>query len=154
LHFSYLRNTLFRLEKQAARRGAINTSASLTRATRELNPMTQAKCVLSTPPTNTSAIDDPQPSPISERFERNPQTFVGCMGSTLVYVGVADRKTFDEIGAPCQDAGENEYGHVLVKQIGNHGKDEVTVIFQYWIKSRTIDALIADRQAESGRAQS
>jgi hypothetical protein len=56
--------------------------------------------------------------------------------------------------APCQDAGENENGHVLVKQIGNHGKDEVTVIFQHWIKSRTLDALFTDRQAESGRAQS
>jgi hypothetical protein len=116
--------------------------------------MTQADSVHSTPPTNTSAIDDPQPSPISERFERNPQTFVGCVGPTLVYVGVADRKTFDEIGTPCQDAGENENGHVLVKSVGNHGKDEVTVIFQHWIKARTLDALIADRQAESGRAQS
>jgi hypothetical protein len=83
------------------------------------------------------------------------------MASTLAYVGVADRKTFDEIGAPCQDAGENENGHVLVKQIGDHGKDEVTVIFQHWIKSRILDALAADRQAEreaelaraSGRAQ-
>ena len=66
--------------------------------------MTQANRVHSTPPTNTSAIDDPQPSPTVERFERNPQTFVGCTGSTLVYVGVADRKTFDEIGVPCQDS--------------------------------------------------
>jgi len=89
---------------------------------------------------------------MAERFERNPQTFVGCMGPTLVYVGIADRKTFDEIGAPCP--GEDENGHVLVKQIGNHGKDEVTVIFQHWIKARTLDALIADRQAESGRTQS
>jgi len=116
--------------------------------------MTQADSVHSTPPTNTSAIDDPQPSPMPERFVRNSQTFVGCMGSMLVYVGVADRKTFDEIGAPCQDAGENENGHVLVKQVGNHGDNEVTVIFQHWIKSRTLDALFADRQAESGRAQS
>jgi hypothetical protein len=84
------------------------------------------------------------------------------MASTLAYVGVADRKTFDEIGAPCQDAGENENGPVLVKQIGDHGKDEVTVIFQHWIKSRILDALAADRQAEreaelartSGRAHS
>ena len=63
---------------------------------------------------------------------------------------MADRKTFDEIGASCQDAGENENGHVLVKQVGNHVKDEVTVIFQPWIKSRTLDALFADRQAERG----
>ncbi|SRR5258706_9228463 len=124
--------------------------------------MTQADSVHSTPPPNTSAIDDPQPSPMSERFERNPQTFVGCVGPTLVYVGVAVRKTFDEIGAPCQDAGENENGHVLVKKVGDHGDNAVTVIFQHWIKARTLNALIADRQAEreaelirtSGRAQS
>ncbi len=126
--------------------------------------MTQADRVHSTPPIDASAIDDPKYSiiiPMAERFEHKPQTFVGCMGSTLVYVGVADRKTFDRIGVPCQDAGENEDGHVPVKQIGNHGKDEVTVIFQHWIKSRTLDALIANRQAErgseltrSGRAQS
>jgi hypothetical protein len=89
-----------------------------------------------------------------ERFDHNPQTFVGCAGPTLVYVGIANRKTFDEIGAPCEDRGENENGHVLVKTVGDLGTKEVTVIFQYWIKARTIDALIADRQAESGRAQS
>jgi hypothetical protein len=122
--------------------------------------MDQATRVYSTPPTNTSAIDAPQSSPIAERFEYNPQTFVGCMGPTLVFVGIANRKTFDEIGAPCQDAGENENGHVLVKRVGDYGDNEVTVIFQYWIKSRTLDALIADRQAEreaelirTGRAQ-
>jgi hypothetical protein len=126
------------------------------------NPMTQADSVYSTPPTNTSAIDDPQSSATAECFEHNPQTFVGCMGPTLVFVGIANRKTFDEIGAPCQDAGENENGHVLVKRVGDHGENEVTVIFQHWIKSRTLDALIADRQAEreaelirtGGRAQS
>jgi hypothetical protein len=110
--------------------------------------MTQADCVHSTPPTDTSAIDDPKSSPMAERFEHSPQTFVGCMGPTLVYVGVADRKTFDEIGAPCHDAGENENGHVLVKQIGDHGENKVTVIFQHWIKARTLDALIADRLRE------
>jgi hypothetical protein len=115
--------------------------------------MTQADSVHSTPPTNTSAIDDPQSSPMPERFEHNPQTFVGCVGPTLVYVGIADRKTFDEIGVLYLDDGENENGHVLVKRIGNHGDNEVTVIFQHWIKARTLDALIADRQAE-GRAQS
>jgi hypothetical protein len=110
--------------------------------------MTQATRVFSTPPTGASAIDDPQSSPMSERFEHHPQTFVGCMGPTLVFVGVASRETFDKIGAPCKDAGENENGHVLVKRVGNHGENEVTVIFQHWIKSRTLDALIADRQAE------
>src|SRR6266481_921110 len=116
--------------------------------------MTQADSVHSTPPTSTSAIDDPQSTPMAERFEHNPQTFVGCMGPTLVFVGIANRKTFDEIGAPCEDRGENENGHVLVKTVGDLGTKEVTVIFQYWIKARTIDALIADRQAVSGRARS
>jgi hypothetical protein len=111
--------------------------------------MTQATCVYITPPTNTSVIDDPQSSQMAERFEHNPQTFVGCFGPTLVYVGVGSRKTFDEIGAPCEDAGENENGHVLVKQVGNHGDNEVVVIFQHWIKSRTLDALVADRRAQS-----
>src|SRR3982074_963104 len=93
--------------------GKLATSApALTQATKGLSPMTQADCMLSMPPPSTSASDDPQSSPMSERFERNPQTFVGCMGPTLVYVGIANRKTFDEIGAPCQDAGENENGHV------------------------------------------
>jgi hypothetical protein len=92
--------------------------------------MPKAESVHSTPPTNAPPLST------AERFEHNPQMFVGCVGSTLVYVGVADRKTFDEIGAPCQDAGENENGHVLVKQVCNHGK-KVTVIFQHWIKSRT-----------------
>ena len=111
--------------------------------------MTQADRVFSTPPIDASAIDDPRSTPAAERFEHNPQTFVGCFGPTLVYVGVGSRKTFDEIGAPCEDAGENENGHVLVKQVGNWGKDEVTVIFQHWIKSRTLDAQIADRRAQS-----
>ncbi len=102
--------------------------------------MTEADRVYITPPIDASAIDDPQSSQMAERLEHNPRTFVGCMGSTLVYVGVADRKTFDKIGAPCQDAGENENGHVLVKQVGNHGDNEVTVIFQHWIKARTLDA--------------
>ena len=113
--------------------------------------MTQADSVYITPPTNTSAIDDPQSStiPMAERFEHNPQTFVGCVGPTLVYVGIANRKTFDEIGAPCEDRGENENGHVLVKTVGDLGTKEVTVIFQYWIKARTLDALVADRRAQS-----
>jgi hypothetical protein len=110
--------------------------------------MAKATCVYITPPTNTSAVDDPKSSPMAERFEHNPQTFVGCLGPTLVFVGIADRKTFDAIGAPCQDAGENESGHVLVKQVGNHNKHEVSVVFQHWIKARTLDALFADRQAE------
>ncbi len=91
--------------------------------------MIKADSVFSTPPTGASAIDDRQSSPMSERFEHNPQTFVGCMGPTSVFVGIANRKTFDEIGAPCQDAGENENGHVLVKRVGDHGENEVTVIF-------------------------
>jgi hypothetical protein len=86
---------------------------------------------------------------MAERFEYNPQTFVGCAGPKVVYVGVASRKTFDEIGAPCEDAGENENGHVLVKTVGELGTRPVTVIFQHWIKSRTLDALVADRRAQS-----
>jgi hypothetical protein len=51
LPFSYMGITIFRLEKQAARRGAINTGTE----PQGYPPMTQATRVLSTPPTNTSA---------------------------------------------------------------------------------------------------
>jgi hypothetical protein len=41
--------------------GKVSTSApALTRAMKDANPMTQADSVHSTPPTNTSAIDDPK----------------------------------------------------------------------------------------------
>jgi len=87
--------------------------------------------------------DDP------ERFEHDPQMFVGCVGPTLIYIGVADRKTFDEIGAPCQDAGENENGHVLVKTGWQLGQGRGHGDLSHWIKSRTLDAQIADRRARS-----
>jgi hypothetical protein len=49
-------------QKQAE--GKLGTSApALTRATKDANPMTQADSVLSTPPTNTSAIDHPMMFP-------------------------------------------------------------------------------------------
>jgi hypothetical protein len=53
-----------------------------------------------------------------------------------------------------QHADARMHQRPATKQVGDHGKDEVTVIFQHWIKARTLDALIADWQAESGRAQS
>lgn len=83
-----------------------------------------------------------------ERFEHRPENFVGCCSPTLVYVGVRDRKAFDEIGLPCEDSGENKCGHVLTKTRGEIGSGEVTVIFQYWIKSRTMKALLEDLERE------
>jgi hypothetical protein len=88
---------------------------------------------------------------MSERFEHKPEMFVGVNGGSLVYVGVASREDFDKINLPVHDSGENDNGHVLVKRVGDHGANEVTVIFQYWIKSRTLDSLIADRAAERDR---
>lgn len=83
----------------------------------------------------------------SERFEHRPMTFVGVAGAgTLVYVGVADRAQFDKINLPCDDHGENENGHVLVKTLGGMRASEVTVIFQHWIKSLTVEAFMAQRQ--------
>jgi hypothetical protein len=49
LLFSYSSNTLFKLEKQAARRGAINTPTSLTRTMKSRIQMIQAKTRDSTP---------------------------------------------------------------------------------------------------------
>jgi hypothetical protein len=84
----------------------------------------------------------------TERFKHDPQNFVGCCGPTLVYVGVRDRKTFDEIGLPCHDSGENDNGHVLTKTKGDMMPGDVTVIFQYWVKSRTIEAWREDCERE------
>ncbi|RWO37278.1 MAG: hypothetical protein EOS11_28745 [Mesorhizobium sp.] len=65
----------------------------------------------------------------------NPPDFIGVASETLVYVGMTDREAFDKIGAPVHDHGEKETGHVLSKTVGNFGRDEVTVIFQHWLKS-------------------
>lgn len=83
-----------------------------------------------------------------ERFEHKPRDFIGAAwDGRLVYVGVADRDEFDKIAAPCVDHGANESGHVLTKTVGNHGDDEVTIIFQYWIKNLTPAAMRADTDA-------
>src|SRR5712664_2160293 len=47
---------------KASRGEAVTSALALTQATKDANPMTQADSVHSTPPTNTSAIDDPQSS--------------------------------------------------------------------------------------------
>ena len=50
-------------------------------------------------------------------FEHRPMEFVGVPTPTLIYIGVKNRDDFDKIAAPLHDAGENERGHVLVKQV-------------------------------------
>lgn len=90
--------------------------------------------------------------PESPRFQHNPQTFVGVMGGNHVFVGMARRDDFDRIAAPVHDHGENERGHVLTKTVGGHGSDEVTVVFQYWLKSLTVEALMADREKAKAAA--
>jgi hypothetical protein len=80
---------------------------------------------------------------MSERFEHRPQVFVGVVGPHVIYVGIADRAQFDKIAAPCSDHGENDDGHVLVKSVQGYG---VMVVFQYWLKSKTNEAFIADHR--------
>lgn len=80
-----------------------------------------------------------------ERFEHRPMDFIGVALPTIIYVGIASREKFDKIAAPLQDHGENENGHVLIKTVGNMREDEVTVIFQHWIKSLTSKAMLEDR---------
>lgn len=72
---------------------------------------------------------------MDNHFEHNPLDFVGVVDANNVYVGIADRAAFDLIAAPCVDHGEQQNGHVLTKKIGNFGADEVTVVFQHWLKS-------------------
>jgi hypothetical protein len=76
---------------------------------------------------------------------------VAVASPNIVYVGIADRRDFDMIDVPVVDNGENENGHVLIKTVGDLGSDEVTVIFQFWVKSLTIEAICADREAKQVR---
>ncbi|MEI9995141.1 MAG: hypothetical protein WDM91_11140 [Rhizomicrobium sp.] len=81
-----------------------------------------------------------------ERFEHRPTEFVSVhAGSGLVYVGIASREDFDNIAAPVCDHGENEKGHVLTKWVQAPGDNGAIVIFQYWLKSRTVASLLADK---------
>lgn len=79
------------------------------------------------------------------------ENFIGVASETLVYVGVADRAAFDRIGVPVRDHGENENGHVLSKTVGNFGRDEVTVIFQHWLKPAAGDK--SDGEAATSEGQ-
>lgn len=63
--------------------------------------------------------------------------FIGVVDERTVFVGIADREAFDKIALPVFDDGENENGHVLTKTVGTFGSGEVTVVFQYWLKSRS-----------------
>jgi hypothetical protein len=84
---------------------------------------------------------------MADRFKHDPRDFVGVPTPTLIYVGIASREDFDKICARCFDHGENENGHVLTKRL-NSGRR--TVIFQYWIKSLTVEAIYADWDAKKG----
>lgn len=102
------------------------------------------------PPQDDGAICDrvqlPEATP--SRFESKPSDFVGIAGPTLVYIGVARREDFDKIAVPCVDNGLTEQGHVLTKTIGRFQAKEVTVVFQHWLKQKTLQAMIADMEAK------
>lgn len=65
-------------------------------------------------------------------------------GGTLVYVLMSKRNEFDELAAPVTDHGEKETGHVLSKSVEGGG---IYVVFQYWVKQRTIETIAADNAA-------
>ena len=88
-----------------------------------------------------------------ERFEFKPSDFVSVASPTIVYIGVEKREDFDKIAAPRQDHGPNDDGHVLTKQVGGFKSGEVTVVFQHWIKQKTVEALIADSAARRRAVQ-
>lgn len=88
-----------------------------------------------------------------ERFESKPFDFVSIACPTMVYIGVEKREDFDKIAAPCHDRGPNDSGHVLTKQVGGFKPGEVTVVFQHWIKQKTVEALIADSAARRRAVQ-
>jgi hypothetical protein len=82
------------------------------------------------------------------RFESKPCDFVGIAGSTLVYVGVGKREDFDKIALPCSDTGESHQGHVLTKTLGGFRSSEVTIVFQHWLKQKTLEATLSDMEAQ------
>lgn len=77
----------------------------------------------------------------TDRFEHDPQEFVEVADPKLIYVGLDSRTAFDLIARPCTDHCENEKGHVLFKTVEQAG---VRVVFQYWLKSLTIEAITED----------
>jgi hypothetical protein len=86
---------------------------------------------------------------MSERLEHRPTDFVGVTpNGKFIFVGMAKREEFDKIAATVTDHGQDANGHVLSKAIEGDG---IYVIFQYWLKSRTIEALSADLAAEKAR---
>ena len=85
---------------------------------------------------------------MAERFIHDPQEFVSVAGATLVYVGLDSRTDFDLIDAHCTDHGENDRGHVLSKSVSD---GRVMVVFQFWVKSLTIEAITADADHKLAR---
>lgn len=60
--------------------------------------------------------------------------FVGVYEGNLIYVGVADRETFDKIALPMTDHREKGGRHVLSKSVEQR---PVMVIFQHWLVHET-----------------
>lgn len=79
------------------------------------------------------------------RFEEAPQQFVSVPSPNFIYVGIKDRAAFDMIAALSHDHGLNDNGHVLTKTVEQNG---VRVVFQYWIKSRTVSSLLEQRRQQ------
>jgi hypothetical protein len=79
----------------------------------------------------------------SDRFEHRPMKYTHITAPNLIYIGFDKREDFDKIDLPCMDHGENENGHVLTKSIDS----PVHIVFQFWLKALTSEALIADMHA-------
>jgi hypothetical protein len=101
---------------------------------------------MSTAPATIPAADDLLRD---DRFEENPQQFVGVASPDLIYIGIKSRADFDKINRPCTDHGLKPGGHVLSKTVEGDG---IYIVFQHWIKSETIVALRARIDAERGAA--
>lgn len=74
---------------------------------------------------------------------RNEHDYVGTPYPGLTYVLVAKREQFDLISLPLTDHGENDQGHVLSKAMD---KDGIYIVFQHWLKERTIEAIREDNE--------
>lgn len=89
---------------------------------------------------------------MSERLEHRPMDYINVLeGGELIYVGFADRAAFDRIALPCTDHGENDRGHLLTKSLFATDDSGIHIVFQYFLKSRTIEALRADQAAHEAK---
>jgi len=69
--------------------------------------------------------------------------YIAIGDGKLICILIAKRDEFDRIALPATDNGENDNGHVITKSLDKGG---VYIVFQHWLKERTIEAIAEDNE--------